>query len=62
MVVLLATIYFLFMVKEVLATFVLGALLAAGKLLGIWGLIIAVPLAATSKVFLWFWHLKLVEP
>ncbi|NLJ71579.1 MAG: AI-2E family transporter [Syntrophomonadaceae bacterium] len=38
------------------------ALLAGGKLLGIWGMIIAVPLVATAKVLLWFLYLKLVEP
>lgn len=38
------------------------ALLAGGKLLGIWGMLLAVPLAATLKVILGFLYLKLVEP
>ncbi len=41
---------------------VVFALLAGGKLIGIWGMLIAVPTAAMLKVVLGWIYLKLVEP
>lgn len=38
------------------------ALLAGGKLMGIWGMIIAVPLAASFKIIVTYLYLKIVEP
>src|SRR5690606_4725537 len=37
------------------------ALLSGGKLLGIWGMLFAVPLAAALKVFISWFYLKLVK-
>jgi predicted PurR-regulated permease PerM len=41
---------------------VVFALLAGGKLMGIWGLIIAVPLTASLKIIGHYMYMKIVEP
>jgi len=38
------------------------ALLAGGKLMGIWGMLIAVPLAASLKIIGYYLYLKIIEP
>lgn len=38
------------------------ALLAGGELMGIWGMLIAVPLAATIKIIGYYLYLKIVDP
>lgn len=38
------------------------ALLAGGELMGIWGMIVAVPLAASLKIIGYYLYLKIVEP